>query len=137
MKASDNMVTTNGRLEQWIQHIGTAVEGQHGQWRFHRRNSSLYVITDEPHNRMRIMTHVAEICRLEHADFEILLRANFDRALDARYAFWRDQLWSVFVHPLAELREQQFFDGVEQVINLVRNYGSTYRSTELVFGGGQ
>ena len=78
---------------------------------------------------------VAEIRRLEHADFEILLRANFDRALDARYAFWKDHLCSVFVHPLSELSEQQFLDAVEQVINLVRNYGSTYSSTELVFGG--
>ncbi len=135
MKASDNMVTTNDRLEKWILSIGTAVEGQHGQWRFHCRNASVYVVTDEFHNRMRIMTLVAEVNRLEHADLEILLRANFDRALDARYAFWKDHLWSVFAHPLAELSERQFLDAVEQVINLVSNYGSTYSSTDLVFGG--
>ena len=136
-KVSVRMITTNDLLDRWVRSIGTAVEGHQGQWRFQRRNASVYVIADAAHNRMRIMTLVAEVQRLEHADYELLLRANFDRALDARYAFWKDQLWSVFVHPLAELSEQQFFDAVEQVINLVSNYGSTYRSTELAFGDGE
>jgi hypothetical protein len=67
----------------------------------------------------------------------VLLGANFDRALDARYASGRGYLWSVFLHPLSSLTDSEFLDGVEQVVTLARNYGTSYASSNLLFQGGQ
>jgi len=39
------------------------------------------------------------------------MQANFDSALDARYAIAKGKLWSAFIHPLSELNEEQFFSG--------------------------
>ena len=64
------------------------------------------------------------------------MEANFDRALDTRYALSGDHLWSAFIHPLDELRETQFVDGMNQVATLAANYGTTFTSTDLLFGEG-
>ena len=83
------------------------------------------------------MTPVVEESALSSEDLRALLAANFDRALDARYAVARGYLWSVFLHPLTTLTDAQFLDGVEQVVNLAQNYGTSYTSSDLVFQGGQ
>ena len=64
------------------------------------------------------------------------MEANFDRALDAKYAIANGVLWSVFAHPLKELTKEQTIDAFNQVRNLVYNYGSSYTSTDILFGGG-
>ena len=63
-----------------------------------------------------------------------LLCANFDRALDAKYAIHRGLLWSTFVHPLGELTAAEFESGLKQVYTLRATYGTTYTSTDMVFG---
>jgi hypothetical protein len=64
------------------------------------------------------------------------MQANFDTALDARYAIAQEMLWSTFIHPLSSLDARQFLAGLGQTINLARNYGSSYASGLLSFGGG-
>lgn len=64
------------------------------------------------------------------------MQANFDSALDARYAIAKGKLWSAFIHPLSELNEEQFFSGLAQTITLVKSYGETYSSGALIFKGG-
>ena len=96
----------------------------------------MIVITDETHNRMRVMTAVIDESDLTHEDRRVVLAANFDRALDAKYAVSKGHLWSVFMHPLVELSDEQFLDAVNQVKTLADNYGTTYSSSDLVFGGG-
>ena len=61
------------------------VEDNLGFWKFEVSDSLVFVITDESHNRMRIMTPVAELASLSTEQIHTLLAANFDRALDARY----------------------------------------------------
>jgi len=68
-------------------------------------------------------------------EMQTLLGANFDRALDARYCTNDNVLWSAFLHPLRDLKESQFMDALSQVISLSKNYGTTYSSSDLVFGG--
>jgi hypothetical protein len=63
----------------------------------------------------------------------VLLQANYDRALDARYAMSGRELWSVVVHPLATLATDDLPSMFDQVITLAKNTGSTFASTELVF----
>ena len=127
---------SNQRLDDLIKRIATVIEGQLGFWKIDFEGRELLVITDESHNRMRVMTPVLEESELTDEDRKLVLAANFDRALDAKYAVSNDYLWSVFMHPLAELFDDQFTDAVRQVKQLADNYGTTYSSSELFFGGG-
>lgn len=130
-------VMDNERLGQLIRGLSARVEGENGYWSFEVRNRSLLVLTDEGADRMRIMTAVVEDSALTNEELAVLLAANFDRALDARYAVARGYLWSAFLHPLTTLTEAQFLDGVEQVVNLADNYGTSYSSSDLIFQGGR
>ena len=94
----------------------------------------IYLIVDEQANRMRLMAPVVEEKELAEQDLKILMEANFDRALDAKYAVSNGVLWSVYAHPLKELYKEQVIDAFNQVRNLVYNYGTSYTSTIIVFG---
>jgi len=95
----------------------------------------IYLIADENANRMRLMAGVIEESKMSKEDLVKVLEANYDKALDAKYALSNEVLWSVFTHPLRELSPEQVVDALNQVRNLVNNYGTTYTSTDLVFGG--
>ena len=129
----------NGRLEALIGGLseGADIEGESGYWTVTVASRQVLVITDEAADRMRIMTPVVEESELPAEEMQRLLEANFDRALDARYAMARGYVWSAFIHPLAALTEAEFVDAVHQVVTLAENYGTSYTSTDLVFQGGQ
>jgi len=124
------------RLASLIRVVSKESRGEPGYWSFEVEKRELVVITDEAADRMRIMTPVVEESALSSEDLRVLLAANFDRALDARYAVARGYLWSVFLHPLTTLTDAQFL-GVEQVVKLAQNYGTSYTSSDLVFQGSQ
>ena len=65
-----------------------------------------------------------------------LMQANFDTALDARYAVAQGRLWGVFIHPLSPLEHDQFLSGLAQTVNLALSYGQSYSGGASVFGGG-
>lgn len=95
----------------------------------------IYLIVDPAANRMRLMAPIIEEKDLNEQDLKALIKANFDRALDAKYAVSDGVLWSVYAHPLRELYKDQLIDAFNQVRNLVYNYGTTYASTTMLFGG--
>ena len=100
----------------------------------------LMVVTDETANRMRIMTPIRKYDPQDEEDAKLavlLLHANFDRALDAKYAVNGGMLWSCFVHPLGSLTEADLDNALTQVRTLRRNTGTSYSSTDMIFGGGQ
>ncbi len=111
-----------------VQETGNAVE-------YDFNDLTVYLIADPNANRMRLMAGVAEAKDLTKEDLDILMEANFDRALDAKYAISNKILWAVYAHPLQELQEKQVIDALYQVYSLVKNYGTTYTSTEMIFGG--
>ena len=111
-----------------LQEVGNSVQ-------YNLDGVQIYLITDESANRMRLMAGVVKESDLSQTDLATLLEANFDRALDAKYALSDGVLWSVFTHPLKELEKEQVIDAFYQVKNLVNNYGSTYNSTDFLFGG--
>jgi hypothetical protein len=115
----------------------TELEGESGFWRGMREDVQIFVLSDESHDRMRIMAPVGELKTLETRVLQMLLEANYDRALDAKYAMRGFELWSVSVHPLATLAPDDFASFLDQVVRLVKNTGSTYASSDLVFGGGR
>jgi hypothetical protein len=84
---------------------------------------------------MRIMAPIAPQSQFDSEELIFLLEANYDRALDAKFALSDGVLWSVFMHPLAELTAQQFKDCVQQVATLADNFGTTYASSNLYFTG--
>ena len=115
----------------------TELEGQDGFWRGVRDDVQLFVLSDDSHDRMRIMAPIGELKDAETKVLQLLLEANYDRALDAKYAMRGNEVWSVSVHPLATLAPDDFASFLDQVVRLVKNTGSTYASSDLVFGAGQ
>ena len=126
---------TNARLQELVNELSGEVQGQLGYWKMKVSGRDIFVVTDESHNRMRIMTPVADDKGLDTEELHRLLSANFDRALDAKYAISQNTLWSVFTHPLAELTDEQFIGCVGQVVTLADNFGGSYSSSGLFFGG--
>lgn len=127
---------SNVRLEALITQVSSEIKGQLGYWQFSISGRDMLVITDAAHNRMRIMSPVIAQSGLDAAELAKLLEANFASALDAKYALRDGLLWSVFTHPLGELTDEQFLDCTAQVANLANNFGGSYASSNLTFGGG-
>jgi len=50
----------NAGLDPIIRRLSSSVEGEHGRWSFRVNGVELMVLTDETHNRMRIMTPVTD-----------------------------------------------------------------------------
>ena len=128
---------TNERLGELIREHATVVHNDDpGHWRFDYLDHLAIVVTDPSHNRMRIITPVAEVADLNEEIWLLALSANFDRALDARYAISGDYLWSAFIHPLKQLDAAQFLDGLSQTVTLAANFGTSFSSSDLIFGSG-
>ena len=94
------------------------------------------VITDPRADRMRAMVPIRAADSLDADELMRLMQANFDSALDARYAVAQGRLWGVFIHPLSPLESDQFVSGIAQTVNVARTYGQTYSGGAQVFGGG-
>ena len=105
------------------------------RWSFMIREIPFVAIADSTYNRMRIMSPIIEIERLSEELKTASLMANFHTALDIKYAISDDILWSVFIHPLKELSEDQVLDAISQVFYGNVNFGTTFSSTSLVFPG--
>ena len=123
----------NQKLGKIIEAVADSVNGQPGYWQFQYRDRYLLAITDEKNNRMRIICPVIEEKDLTETLLKNSLKANFHTALDVKYALSEEILWSIFVHPLKELSEDQVEDAIQQVYNAAVSFGSTYSSTDLVF----
>lgn len=115
--------------------IGDKVEGVVGNWQVVYGDQILFIITDEANNRMRIFTPIADQKDIDKGELATMLEANFHAALDAKYALYSGFVVSLFTHPLKELTDHQFKDAVKQVAVAGQNFGTTYSSTDLIFGG--
>lgn len=94
------------------------------------------IIADPVADRMRAMVPIRSAEGLEPEELMRLMQANFDSALDARYAVAQGRLWGVFIHPLSPLERAQLLSGLVQTVNVARTYGDTYASGAITFGGG-
>ncbi len=126
---------TTERLGEIIRQHADAIHQDEGHyWQFDYFGFQLIAITDSTSNRMRVMSPIAA---LDGLDDELLLEclaANFDRALDARYATNQGLLWSAFIHTLAELNDEQVVTAINQVARLSATFGTTFTSSDLSFG---
>ncbi len=94
------------------------------------------VIADPRADRMRAMVPIRSADALEQAELLRLMQANFDSALDARYAVAQGRLWGVFIHPLSPLERDQLISGLAQTVSVALTYGQSYSGGASVFGGG-
>ena len=94
------------------------------------------IVTDPKNNRMRAFSAFKTLDGVDGQALYRMMQANFDSALDARYAIAKGYVISVFIHPLGELQKEQFIQGLGQVTNLVLTFGTAYTSGAMTFGGG-
>ena len=99
-------------------------------------NIPVVVIADQGADRMRAMVPIASADGLTPEDLMRMMQANFDTALDARYAVAHGRLWGVFIHPLSPLEKDQFLSGLVQTITVAKTYGTAYSGGAAIFGGG-
>ena len=125
---------THGTLARLLERLLEDMDGSDGFWHGQRNDVTVYVVSDVEHDRMRIMAPIGELRVTDSGFLSILLQANFDRALDAKYALRKKELWSVFMHPLSTIVPDDLGTFVDQVAQLVKNTGTTYASSELIFG---
>jgi hypothetical protein len=94
------------------------------------------IITDVGANRMRAMVPIRSAEGMDLEELQRVMQANFDSALDARYAVAQGRLWGVFLHPFAQLERDQLISGVAQTVNVAKTYGTLYTSGAAQFGAG-
>ena len=124
------------RIEELIARVDKNYEGEEGLWIFELEGVPIWVVADTEVNRMRIYAPITKADTIDQDKLLRLMQANFDSALDARYAISRGILWSTYIHPLYPLTDQQFLSGVGQTVNAVISYGDSYSSGMFNFGDG-
>ena len=124
------------RLISALDGVDGEIESQDGAWRFVYRGYQVFIFTDTSADRMRIMVPVAGTDTLRKDLMFRLLQANFDTAMDARYAIAQETLWSLFLHELSPLTDDLFHSGFLQTVTLAATFGTDYSSGAWRFGGG-
>ena len=94
------------------------------------------IVMDAVADRMRAMVPIRLADEMTAQELQRVMQANFDTALDARYALARGQLWALFIHPLSPLKHDQLISGIAQTVNIANSYGSLYSGGAAQFGGG-
>ena len=98
--------------------------------------TQLTLVFDVNAARMRLFSQIAPSDGLSGPQLHRLMQANFDTALDARYAVAQGQLWSTFIHRMTTLTQEDFVSALAQTVTLVKTYGTTFSSGAMSFGGG-
>jgi len=132
----DAVVEAAARLRETVKRIDPLAKFSGAGAEFTVNGVSLLLIYDINADRMRVIAPVAEAGALSAEQTTRLMQANFDSALDARYAVAKGYLWAIFLHAITSLDGAEFGSGVAQTVNLVTTYGKSYNSGVHVFGGG-
>ena len=125
---------TFGRLEALVNEIGSNVQVNQNQILFDYEEKMVLLVTDSRANRMRLLVPVIEAEKLTGEQLNNMMVANFHTALDSRYAISNGVVYSVFVHPLSSLQDNDFRSAVSQVKNLATSFGTNYSSGTSIFG---
>lgn len=124
------------RLQELIRQLDPEAQIDANSVQFRIGDRQQIAIYDSEADRMRLMSPIAEVEILDENLMYRILQANYDSALDARYATANGVIWSVFVHPLSSLGEEFLASAIGQVHTAAENFGTTFSSGELIFGGG-
>ena len=124
------------RLSEIVQALDPDVATDGRSFKMTIDDIPVVIITDARADRMRAMVPIRSADGLSDEEVRRMMQANFDSALDARYAIAQDRLWAVFIHPLSALEKNQLISGLGQTVNLAKTYGSLYTGGAMLFGGG-
>lgn len=133
-QASEPM--TLGRMMEILRALDPQAEVQGPLARLTIAETVVLVVSDPNADRMRVMVPVRPAEGLSADDLQRMMQANFDTALDARYAIAKGMVWATYIHPLGALGKEQLINGIGQTVNLAQTYGTLYSSGGLTFGGG-
>jgi len=135
-KAVGGQPMTTKRMDELIHNVDPDAVLERNTWKFKVAELDAVVIFDERADRMRIIIPIAKASDLQSDELVRLMQANFDSALDARYAIGQGLLWGTFIHPLSTLTDEEFLVGLGQTANVVASFGTSYSSGMFTFGGG-
>ncbi len=124
---------SNEKLNEIYISVSDSIQSNKNSWQFIINEVPIISVTDSIHNRMRIISPIADSNALDDKLIKAALVANFHTALDVKYAVSEGVLWAVFIHPLKELSEHQVRDALSQVYYANINFGTTFASTSLSF----
>ncbi|MEM1194495.1 MAG: hypothetical protein AAGH57_00200 [Pseudomonadota bacterium] len=124
------------RMEAVISALDDEALRSGNTWEFSLEERRILAVTDPIAGRMRLITPIAEADSLPEGGMIRLMQANFDTALDARYAVANGLVWGTFIHPLDSLTTRDFASGVLQTKSLADTFGTTFSSGALSYGGG-
>lgn len=129
-------VAAQAMIDAALKKIDKTIKRDGNIWQFKLGERQVIVVSDPVAERMRIMVPIGDATQLDQALLTRLMQANFDSALDARYAIANDVLWGTFIHPLTSLDEKGFVSGLAQAIAVADNFGGSFSSGAVIFGGG-
>lgn len=134
---TENMDQTMSQqeMERIVKEMADEAKGESGVIEFIYQGIVMYLMSDVQHNRMRIISPIAEYNGLDKEVIDQAMQANFHTALDARYAVSDGVLYAAYIHPIAELEPKQLMFAVHQVANLAATFGTKFSSGALQFGG--
>ena len=124
--AATGVPMTQARMEMLFAEEVDAIAGPPGAIQTRVDGINVYLISLAETDRMRIIAPIAVTQHLNRRVYDILLTANFDSTKDARYAVSDGVVYAVFMHPISSLSPQLLHSGFEQVLSLVRTFGSTF-----------
>jgi hypothetical protein len=127
---------TAERLAELILRVDEDAMLEGASWQFKVADIDTIVVFDIAADRMRIIIPITRADELEPEHLLRIMQANFDSALDARYAIGQELLWGTFIHPLGSLTDEEFLVGLGQTVNVVVSFGTSYSSGMLIYGGG-
>jgi len=127
---------TSERMGEIINNFDTETQISGNRIVFKVREREIMIVYDENADRMRIVTPIIQAGAVPAEVHERMLQANFDAVLDSRYAIANDVVWSVFIHRLSSLNEDDLLSGVAQTYAAAETFGTSYTSGVIVFGGG-
>lgn len=134
--ASAEPQMTVERMAQIVQALDTEAVFTGSGFQMTISDVPVLIVVDPRANRMRAMVPIRSAEGMTDAELQRVMQANFDSALDARYAIARGRLWGVFIHPLRELEKDQLISGIAQTVNVAQSYGTLYSSGAIQFGAG-
>lgn len=84
---------------------------------------------------MRIISPITSLSEVDGEQFLLAMAANFNTALDARYAVSDSVIYAAYIHPLKPLSEMELLSAIKQVATGRNTFGDEYTSGKLFFGG--
>jgi hypothetical protein len=136
VEVSPEITAVLDQMDEVIKALDGKATRTGNSWQFTLEERVMLVVTDATAARMRIITPIALIAELPEGAMQRLMQANFDTALDARYAVAQDLVWGAFLHPLDTLTQRDFAAGILQTHSIGQTFGTTFSSGAISYGGG-